>query len=148
MFIFQPNRDWYTARNYIFLFAVGSVSYTVIELLFRGYTHFSMVILGGLCGIVLYEIDHRLSHTSVFLRALCGALAITSLELIWGCILNLWLGLDVWDYTDQPFHLLGQICPLFSLCWFLLCFPAFFILRLAKRYVLDTLHGGFFFRHL
>ena len=34
-----------------------------------------------------------------------------------GCVLNLWLGLGVWDYTDMPFNLMGQICLPFSAVW-------------------------------
>jgi uncharacterized membrane protein len=25
--------------------------------------------------------------------------------------------MNVWDYSDMPFNLLGQICPSFSLLW-------------------------------
>lgn len=53
--------------------------------------------------------------------AVCAAL-VTLVEFIAGCVLNLWLGLDIWDYSDIPFNLLGQICLPFSLVWWVLCF--------------------------
>lgn len=28
------------------------------------------------------------------------------------------VGLDVWDYSNQPGNVLGQICPVFGLLWF------------------------------
>ena len=47
---------------------------------------------------------------------------VTFVEFCAGCVLNLWLGLDIWDYSDIPFNLLGQICLPFSLVWWVLCF--------------------------
>ncbi len=138
--------DLFAARAVLVMYAAGSVVYTGIELLFRGYTHFSMVILGGLCGVALYGIDCRFERASLWQRALLGAAAITALELISGVTVNLWLGLGVWDYRDQPFHFLGQICPRFSFGWFLLCFPALALIRLLKTHVLPCLHGSFAFR--
>lgn len=49
-----------------------------------------------------------------------GSLLITVLELVCGCIVNLWLGWHVWDYSNMPFNLLGQICLPFTAIWFFL----------------------------
>ena len=46
----------------------------------------------------------------------CAAM-VTAAEFAAGCVLNLWLGLGVWDYTDMPFNLMGQICLPFSAAW-------------------------------
>ena len=43
-------------------------------------------------------------------------IAICALSLL-GVIFNLWLKMDVWDYSYMPFHILGQICPMFTLMW-------------------------------
>ncbi|WP_298024657.1 putative ABC transporter permease [uncultured Dysosmobacter sp.] len=47
---------------------------------------------------------------------ICG-LSITAAEFAAGCVLNLWLGLGVWDYSEIPGNLLGQVCPQFTLLW-------------------------------
>lgn len=92
--------------------------YSMVEVLWRGHTHWSMALTGGLCFLILYEISAiGCSH---LLRALIGAAAITSVELLTGVLLNLVLGLDVWDYSDMPYDLFGQICPLYSVFWFIL----------------------------
>ena len=44
-------------------------------------------------------------------------------------VVNLLLGWGVWDYTNRPFNLLGQICLLFSGLWTLLSLPAMYICR-------------------
>ncbi len=44
-----------------------------------------------------------------------------------GCVVNLWLRLEVWHYGDMPFNLWGQICPTFSALWFLLSLPALWL---------------------
>ncbi len=133
-------------REYWLMYAIGSVVYTTVELGFRGYTHVSMVILGGLCGMVLHRINKKARSYPLILRALAGAAFITALELAVGCVVNLTFHLQVWDYSEEPLNFLGQICPLFSFAWFLLCFPAFRISSLVSRYLLPCLRGGLFFR--
>ena len=49
---------------------------------------------------------------------ICGA-AITATELVAGLVLNVWLGLGVWDYSNLPLNLWGQICPQFAVLWVL-----------------------------
>ncbi|OUN08337.1 hypothetical protein B5G43_02865 [Flavonifractor sp. An92] len=70
----------------------------------------------------------------LWLQALCCAALVTVVELAAGLVLNVWLGLGVWDYTGLPLNLWGQICAPFSAVWFLLCLafiPVFDWLRWA-----------------
>ena len=57
----------------------------------------------------------------LWLQALVCAALVTVVELVMGVVLNLWLGLGVWDYSGLPFNLLGQICPQYSALWWGLC---------------------------
>lgn len=54
------------------------------------------------------------------LQQLIAATGITMIEFISGLILNVWLGLNMWDYSNMPGNILGQICPQFTLLWFFL----------------------------
>lgn len=45
---------------------------------------------------------------------------VTVLELLVGLVVNRWLGWNVWDYSDMPFNLWGQVCLQFSVAWFFL----------------------------
>ncbi len=100
----------------------GSVLYGAIELLYRGRTHWTMLLSGGVCFLLLYALTTRTGLPLVPLCLLAAAL-ITAVELLVGCLVNRGLHLGVWDYSAQRGNLLGQVCPLFSLCWFALCFP-------------------------
>ena len=52
------------------------------------------------------------------LQGVVGSLCIvTPLEFVTGCIVNLWLGWNVWDYSNIPFNVMGQICLPFSALW-------------------------------
>ena len=51
----------------------------------------------------------------LWVQAILGGLTITAGELLAGLILNVWLGLDIWDYSGQWGNLWGQICPLWCL---------------------------------
>ena len=42
-----------------------------------------------------------------------GTLGVLVLEFITGLIVNRWLGLNVWDYSDLRFNIMGQVSLLF-----------------------------------
>ena len=107
--------------KYLFLFCIGGFVYVMIEISGRGYSHISMFILGGICFIFLGLLNEIFSwDTPLLLQMLAGAITITVLEFITGCYVNLYKGLNVWDYSDLPLNYLGQICVLYSVFWFLL----------------------------
>ncbi len=111
--------------KYLGIFTVGAVGYGALEVMWRGYTHYSMLLAGGLVLCGAYYINERHRVYSVFLRALTVTLLVLTVELIFGLVFNLILGLSVWDYSDKAFNFYGQICPLYAVFWlgisFLLC---------------------------
>ncbi|MCI5605504.1 MAG: hypothetical protein ACI4C7_08095 [Clostridia bacterium] len=121
--------------KYFILFSLGGIFYIIIELLWRGYSHWSMFILGGLCFVLIGVINEFYTFDiPLFIQMLIGAFIITVLEFITGCIVNLWLGLDVWDYYDMPMNILGQICLPYTILWFLLS-PVCIIVDDYLRYI-------------
>ena len=108
------------AENLIFI--LGGAAYGLLETLFRGYTHWTMVLTGGACVLTLYLLSGWLLSMNLVLSAMAGAVIITIYEFCVGVIVNLRLGWDVWDYSSLPGNILGQICPTFTLAWFMLCF--------------------------
>ena len=109
-------------KKILTLWAALGVMYVAMETVFRGYSHPSMLIVGGLCGVLVGAINQhpRFYNAPVVLQSAVGAVIVLVVEFLAGCVLNLWLGLDVWDYTGQPGNILGQVCPLFGLLWFLI----------------------------
>lgn len=100
------------------LFCVGGFVYVLIELLFRGYSHWTMFILGGICFLAIGNLNEYIEwEMPLWKQILIGDLMVLVLEFITGCIVNLWLGWNVWDYSSLPLNLLGQVCPLFALLW-------------------------------
>ena len=100
---------------------IGGITYVLIELAWRGYSHISMFILGALCFVLLGGINEFLPWELGFVwQMLIGAGIVTILELIVGIVVNVWLGLEVWDYSNLPFKFMGQICLPFSFAWTLL----------------------------
>lgn len=110
----------------ILLFLIGGILYILIELLYRGYSHYSMFLVGGLCFVLIGLLNDGLFHWKMALNSqmTLSALIITVLEFAAGVILNLGFGLNVWDYSDQPYNLYGQICLLYTCFWYLLSLPA------------------------
>lgn len=99
---------------------IGGAAYMGIEILWRGHTHWSMGVLGGICFVLIGILDEVYDHPPLLAQMLKGAILVTVLELFTGLIVNCWLGWNVWDYSDMPFNLFGQVCLPFSAAWFLL----------------------------
>jgi len=106
------------------VFLIGGAVYSMLEILWRGYTHWSMTLTGGICFAVLYALHVYAVRIPFLLRCVMGALCITAAELAVGCTVNLWLGWKVWDYSGVRGNLWGQICLPFSALWLLLCAAA------------------------
>ena len=80
-----------------------------------------MGILGGICFVLMGLINNILGfETSLILQMFISALIITVLEFLSGLLLNVYLGLNIWDYSHLPFNLMGQVCLPFSIIWFFL----------------------------
>jgi uncharacterized membrane protein len=105
-------------EKYIFIFLFGGLGYGLLEIIFRGFTHWSMIITGGSALPVLYLINSAIPNTPIILKALIGAFAITIIEFTVGIIVNKVFSFGVWDYTGSFGNVLGIITPIFSLCWF------------------------------
>lgn len=102
-----------------FLFLIGGTIYYIIEIMWRGYSHWSMFILGGICFVIMgllneYEFKWQ---GSLIKQSIISALIITAFEFITGCIVNLWLGWHIWDYSELPCNILGQVCLYFFFVW-------------------------------
>ena len=119
---------FYTFYKYMFLFLIGGFSYYFIEIAFRGYSHFSMFICGGLA-FVLSGALNQWSHfeMSLISQMFLSMVIITGLELVTGLIVNVWLQLNVWDYSAMPYQFMGQICLLYSVLWMALSLVCIFV---------------------
>lgn len=118
--------------KYIINFGLGAFIYGAIEVIVRGYTHWTMALTGGAV-MALFMLINRSRDVNILLRCLLGALVITSLEFAVGAVVNLGLGWDVWDYSEKPFNIMGQICPLFTLGWFALSLPGFMLCTAVEK---------------
>ena len=116
----------------LFAFLMGYFIYSMIEILNRGYTHWTMALTGGAVLAILYSINSR-STMTLIKSCFTGAIIITAIEFTVGVLVNLVMGWNVWDYSGVPLNLLGQICLPFSAVWFLLCIPAYYLCTAIRR---------------
>lgn len=117
----------------IWFFLLGCFGYSLIEILARGYTHWTMTLCGGTAATMLYYLHAHAPPRTLWLQCLCGGIFITALEFLVGVADNLILGWAVWDYSDLPANLYGQICLPYSLLWCLICLPAIGLCHLTAR---------------
>lgn len=102
----------------VVLLLIGGTTYFGIEMLWRGHSHWTMALVGGICFVLIGTINEYLPwELSMIQQAFTGASIVTCVELIAGLILNVWLKLGIWDYSNMPLNLWGQICLPFFFAW-------------------------------
>ena len=105
--------------KYLFLGCLGGATYCFIEILWRGHTHWTMGLVGAICFIYAGLQNEFISWSKpLWKQMLSVTIFVTVIEFVVGCIINLWLKWDVWDYSNIPFNLLGQICLPYCILWF------------------------------
>ena len=121
----------HTVPKLLVTFAAGGVGYCALETLWRGRTHPSMALCGGTVLAVFTKMVRRGgSRLGLCLR---GCALITGCELLCGLVFN--RDRQGWDYSRLPGNFRGQICPLFSALWFLLCIPLCGLCPLLERHL-------------
>ena len=124
------------ALKYLTLFLIGGIAYYFIEILYRGYSHFSMIIVGGLCFILIGSIDEFSNkEIPILLQMIISVLIIDIIELFSGIIINKLLLLDVWDYSSLRYNFLGQISLRSSIAWFFLSLLAIYMDDLLRHII-------------
>lgn len=97
--------------KYVLLFNLGGCLYYYIEVLIRGWSHWSMYVLAGICYLFI-SVQNKIPwwDQKLYKQVLRCTLFVICGEFITGCMVNLWLGWQVWDYSEHSIQLLGQIC--------------------------------------
>ena len=130
-----------SGRELMWVYLLGAAGYGGLESFWQGHTHWTMLLLGGVCFLVIYLVTVRL-RLRFWLKVLLCAAAITGLEFLSGCLLNLWLGWEIWDYGRQPGNLLGQICPRYACYWLLLSIPCCSLAWAIRQWLFPAREGA------
>jgi uncharacterized membrane protein len=117
---------------YSLAFLIGGNAYCLIELLYRSRTHYSMFFCAGLAVIIMLYIYRSNKAISPVVFGLLASLVITTLEFVFGIVFNLFLNEKVWDYSNTPLNIMGQICLPFSVIWFFFGLLLLFIFKSVK----------------
>lgn len=126
-------------RELAVVYAIGSIGYRFIEVLWRGRTHWTMGVVGGICFLLMYISDFLLKNMRLAVKALISAASVTTVEFFSGLLINRVFCLGVWDYSAMRFNLLGQISLLYSVLWYFLCIPAHLLCKIVRRRVFGAL---------
>ena len=116
----------YLIKELILLIIFG-ITYCGIEILYRGRTHISMLFVGGLCAVLIGMINEITPKMNIILQMFIGAVIVTIIEFFSGYIINIILGLNVWDYSNLMFNYKGQISLIFTVIWFFLSAPVIYL---------------------
>lgn len=121
------------------LWVWGGAVYYMLEVIYKTATgnperiHWTMLVLAIILSMVLERCGAECPwEWALPLQALICTVAITATEMVAGLVLNVWLGLGVWDYSHLPANFLGQICLWFSALWYVLSLifiPVFDVLK-------------------
>ena len=122
-------------KRFVLLFGIGGFVYNLIEILWRGYSHWSMFLVGGTCFQLIGRIGKHCKNRSWLVKSAFCAAAVTAVEYVSGCIVNLRLKLNVWDYSGLFGNIRGQVCLPFSLLWGLISLPAMPLYSYLERQI-------------
>ena len=92
------------------LFSVGAICYGFMEILNRGYSHITMLVIHIMNG-------ERRRGVSLLSVLAVSAAFITAIEFLAGEYLNRYLGMGIWSYEEVPLNFDGQICLPFAFLW-------------------------------
>lgn len=120
--------------EYGIIFTVGALAYGALEVLYRGFTHWTMPLVGGFCFLLLYLISIK-SRDPLWKKCIMGGAVITAVEFVAGSLINIRLGWNVWSYSGMYANLMGQICLGFSICWTVISIPCIAFCGVLKRYL-------------
>jgi len=87
----------------------------------RGHSSPWMMPIYGLLGIVAVPVSDPLKRRNVpfVLRAFVYMLLIFFVEYVSGAVFD-WMGLEIWDYSDEPLNLHGYITLAYAPFWYFL----------------------------
>lgn len=109
----------------LILIAIGGLIYSTIEIIYRGYTHWTMILVGGLSFYFIGCLNEYIDwYLPLYKQMLIGSIIVTVLEFVSGVVVNIILKWHVWDYSNMPLNILGQICLPFCIIWFFISFLA------------------------
>lgn len=108
--------------KHLCLTGIGGSLYYTFEQLFRGFSHWTMFLLGGICFLFFYLQGSRIGwEEPLWKQILRCDLFVVSMEFLTGIIVNKVLQLNVWDYSRMPFQIFGQVCLPFAVIFAGLC---------------------------
>lgn len=113
-------------RNIILMLIFGCI-YTNIELVMRNYTDIRMLFVGGLCGLCIGLINEFKPKMPLYLQSIISTIIVLIIEFVSGYYFNIIQGLNIWDYSDKPFNIMGQICLPYAFLWFLLSIVCIYV---------------------
>ncbi|MGM9669596.1 MAG: hypothetical protein ACI3VZ_07570 [Faecousia sp.] len=122
------------------LFYLGGCAYLGLELLWRGWSHGSMFLAGGICFLLIGHLNEVEPRLPLWGQALAGAGIITMVELAFGLAVN--RDFAVWDYRGMPLNFLGQICLPFTLLWIPVSLAAVVLYGFLSRRLLLRTQGN------
>lgn len=132
-----------TISENIILWLTGGLFYFYMEIAYRDYSHYSMIICGGCCFLIVGNIGKYILNKkfnifkSIVLIMFFGSLTITSLEFITGIIVNLILKKRVWNYSVMKYNVFGQICLVYSALWALMSLLCVYVLNIIRIMIFE-----------
>ncbi|MBR1817019.1 MAG: hypothetical protein IJ763_10045 [Lachnospiraceae bacterium] len=128
----------------LIIWCTGGLLYFYLEIWFRNYSHYSMIICGGVCFLLVGRIGRRIIKNEtgilkmIFKIMLYGGLIITSLEFLTGVVVNIIFDLNVWSYSGLRYNLYGQVCLVYSLLWSLLSLVCVYLEGIIRNFIFTS----------
>jgi hypothetical protein len=114
------NTKFFAILKDVILIVIMGLIYREIEVLWRGRSSWTMVIVGGLCAFLIGRLNQREAfyNRRMWEQCLIGVCITLVIEFVSGLIINKVFNMGVWDYSDLPGNIMGQICIPYAILWY------------------------------
>lgn len=123
----------------LFFICFGGSVYYGLEVIFRGFSHYSMFLCGGISFYLISRLNRRYSSSlHLITRMILCTFLILFMELLFGLVFNLFLHRQVWDYSSHYYHWKGQICLTYAIVWFFISCPVLYLESFFRRWLFSS----------
>lgn len=67
--------------------------------------------------MIFGTISEKFKKAGLIIKCITGSAVVTAVEFVFGLIFNVGLKKNVWDYSQLPMNIGGQVCALYSFFW-------------------------------
>ena len=108
--------------KYLSLFFIMGMIYFTLEGVWRSNANIIMLLIGGICSVLIGLLNEYPQYykLKIYQQTLIGTFIVLIVEFVSGMFFNVFLEMNLWNYSDTWGNLYRQICIPYTILWMLI----------------------------